>query len=46
MNLYRIKLDWSLIGIVALLITIGFMMIISTSSVVGFSSYNDSFFFY
>ena len=45
MNLYRIKLDWSLIGIVALLITIGFMMIISTSSVVGFSSYNDSFFF-
>ena len=36
MNLYRIKLDWSLIGIVALLITIGFMMIISTSSVVGF----------
>ena len=39
------KPDWAFIIAVFSLLTIGMIMIMSTSSVVGFSNYNDSFFF-
>lgn len=39
------KLDWVLLIPVVCLILVGIVMIFSTSSIVGFSNYNDSFFF-
>ncbi len=39
------KANWSLLFPVILLIAIGIIMIFSTSSIVGFSNYNDSYFF-
>ncbi len=39
------KVDWTLMIPVMILIVIGVIMIFSTSSIVGFSNYNDSYFF-
>jgi cell division protein FtsW len=39
------KVDWGLLIPVVCLIIIGVVMIFSTSSIVGFSNFNDSFFF-
>ncbi len=39
------KVDWGLLIPVIILIIIGVVMIFSTSSIVGFSNFNDSFFF-
>ncbi len=39
------KVDWSLMVPVFLLIIIGIIMLMSTSSIVGFSNYNDAYFF-
>ncbi len=39
------KVDWTLMIPVSLLIIIGIVMLISTSSIVGFSNYNDAYFF-
>ena len=39
------KVDWGLLIPVVILIIIGVVMIFSTSSIVGFSNFNDSFFF-
>ncbi len=45
MKLFRTKPDWVVIIAILSLLSIGLIMIISTSSVVGLSNYNDSFFF-
>lgn len=45
MNLKHFKPDWIFIVAVFSLLSIGMVMIVSTSSVVGLSTYNDSFFF-
>ena len=39
------KVDWSLMIPVFLLLIIGIIMLISTSSIIGFSNYNDAYFF-
>ena len=39
------KLDWSLLVPVLLLLVIGTVMLISTSSIIGLSDYNDPYFF-
>tara|TARA_A100001015_G_scaffold133543_1_gene148192 strand:+ start:6487 stop:7614 length:1128 start_codon:yes stop_codon:yes gene_type:complete len=45
MNLRRFKPDWIFLLAVFSLLGIGMIMIVSTSSVVGLSTYNDAFFF-
>ena len=42
---YWYKVDWVLLIPVILLLIIGVLMIFSTSSIVGFSNYNDAYFF-
>lgn len=45
LNRLWFKVDWTLTIPVIILIIIGIIMIFSTSSIVGFSNYNDSYFF-
>ena len=42
---YWYKADWTLLVPVIFLLIIGTIMMFSTSSIIGFSNYNDSYFF-